>query len=95
MSHDRFFPLRSHLFLVNLAWEKPVENNDLLFKICPLYDAIHRRCLETALEENLCVDEQMVPFRGSLSVKQCIKGKPHLWGVKITHFPRWEKWHGL
>ncbi|KAM3625846.1 uncharacterized protein V6R79_018497 [Siganus canaliculatus] len=82
MPRDRFFKLRSHLHLVNNL-EKPAENNDVFFKVRPLYDAIRSRCLELPLEENLCVDEQMVPFRGDLSVKQYIKGKPHPWGVKI------------
>lgn len=35
------------------------------------------------LEEDLCIDEQIVPFRGHLSIKQYIKGKPTPWGVKI------------
>lgn len=82
MPRDRFFQLRSHLHLVNNL-EKPADNNDVFFKVRPLYDAIRSRCLELPLEENLCVDEQMVPFRGALSVKQYIKGKPHPWGVKI------------
>uniref|UniRef100_A0A3B4CEN1 PiggyBac transposable element-derived protein domain-containing protein n=1 Tax=Pygocentrus nattereri TaxID=42514 RepID=A0A3B4CEN1_PYGNA len=82
MPRYRFFQLRSHLHLVNNL-EKPAENNDVFFKVRPLYDAIRSRCLELPLEENLCIDEQMVPFRGTLSVKQFIKGKPHPWGVKI------------
>uniref|UniRef100_A0A3B1ICF6 PiggyBac transposable element-derived protein domain-containing protein n=1 Tax=Astyanax mexicanus TaxID=7994 RepID=A0A3B1ICF6_ASTMX len=82
MPRDRFFQLRSHLHLVNNL-EKPAENTDVFFKVRPLYDVIRSRCLELPLEENLCVDEQMVPFRGTLSVKQFIKGKPHPWGVKI------------
>uniref|UniRef100_A0A3B4VA40 PiggyBac transposable element-derived protein domain-containing protein n=1 Tax=Seriola dumerili TaxID=41447 RepID=A0A3B4VA40_SERDU len=77
-----YWELRSGLhFVKNL--EKPAENNDVFFKVRPLYDAIRSRCLELPLEENLCVDEQMVPFRRTLSVKQYIKGKPHPWGVKI------------
>uniref|UniRef100_A0A671NB21 PiggyBac transposable element-derived protein domain-containing protein n=1 Tax=Sinocyclocheilus anshuiensis TaxID=1608454 RepID=A0A671NB21_9TELE len=82
MCRDRFFQLRSHLHLFNNL-ERPAENNDVFYKVRPLYDAMHRRCLELPLEENLCVDEQMVPFRGSLSVEQYVKGKPHPWGVKM------------
>ena len=82
MSRDRFFQLWSHLHLVNNL-EKPAENNDVFFKVRSLYDAIHRRCLELPLEEKLCVDDQLVPFRGSLSVRQYVKGKPHPWGVKV------------
>lgn len=60
MPHDRF---QSHLHLVNL--DKPAENNDVFFKVRPLYDA--SRCLESPLEENLYVDEQMLPFLGTTS----------------------------
>lgn len=61
VTRDRFFQLWSHLHLVN--------------KVRPLYDA--NRWLELPLEENLCIDEQMVLFHRTLSVKQYIKGKPH------------------
>lgn len=40
-------------------------------------------CLQLSLEENLCIDEQIVPFRGRLSIKQYVKGKPIPWGIKI------------
>lgn len=79
MCRDGFFQLRSHLHLVNNL-ERPAENKDVFYKVRPLYDALRRSCLELPLVENLCVDEQMVPFRGSLSVKQYVKGKPHSWG---------------
>lgn len=35
------------------------------------------------MERNLCVDEQMVPFKDQLSIKQYMKGKPIKWGVKV------------
>lgn len=72
MCRDRFFQLRSHLHLVNNL-ERPAENRDVFYKVRSLCDVIRRRYLELPLEENLCVDEQMVPFRGSLSVKQYVK----------------------
>ncbi|KAL4088559.1 hypothetical protein QTP88_023651 [Uroleucon formosanum] len=31
----------------------------------------------------MCIDEQMVPFKGKLSVKQYMRGKPSPWGIKI------------
>ena len=57
MPRDRFFQLQAHLHLVNNS-EKPAEDNDVFFKVRPLYDAIRSRCLELPLEENLCVDVQ-------------------------------------
>ncbi|KAL2089767.1 hypothetical protein ACEWY4_014455 [Coilia grayii] len=35
------------------------------------------------MEENLSIDEQIVPFREKLSVLQYVKGKPEPWGVKV------------
>lgn len=82
MTRDRFFQLRTHLHCVNNL-EIPVQCDDKLYKVRPLYNAIRKRCLELDLEENLCIDEQIVPFRGHLAIKQYIKGKPCPWGVKI------------
>lgn len=31
----------------------------------------------------MCVDEQMVPFKGKLSVKRYMRGKPNPWGIKL------------
>ncbi|XP_056320827.1 piggyBac transposable element-derived protein 3-like [Danio aesculapii] len=82
MSRDRFFQLRSNLHVVN-NYERPPEDNDVFFKVRPLYESIRKRCLQLQLEEELCVDEQIVPFRGKLSVLQYVKGKPTPWGVKL------------
>lgn len=82
MTRDRFFQLRSNLHCVNNL-EIPENCQDRLYKVRPLYDALRRRCLELQLEENLCIDEQIVPFRGNLSIKQYVKGKPTPWGIKI------------
>ena len=82
MSRDIFFQLRSNLHCVN---NLTIPNNctDKFYKVRPLYDSIRKRCLDLKLEENLCIDEQIVPFRGHFSVVQYIKGKPTPWGVKI------------
>lgn len=63
--------------------EKPENYEDKLYKVRPIIESVRRRCLELKLEEQLCVDEQIVPFTGHLSIKQYIKGKPCPWGVKI------------
>jgi hypothetical protein len=82
LSRNRFFQLRSNLHVVNNN-ERPSENTDVFYKVRPLYDSIRKRCLELQMEEELAIDEQIVPFRGKLSVLQYIKGKPEPWGVKI------------
>lgn len=35
------------------------------------------------LEENVCIDESMVPFFGRLSFRQYLKNKTHKYGIKI------------
>lgn len=82
MPRDRFFQLRSNLHIVNNL-EKTDECKDRLYKVRPLYDCIRKRCLELEMEQDLCVDEQMVPFTGNLSILQYVKGKPCPWGIKI------------
>ncbi|KAG5864302.1 hypothetical protein JTB14_002779 [Gonioctena quinquepunctata] len=82
MSRDRFFQLRSSLHLLNNL-EKPENCVDKLYKVRPLIDVIRKRCLELQLEEELCVDEQIVPFTGTFAIKQYVKGKPCPWGLKL------------
>lgn len=45
---------------------------------------LNKKC-QNALtaNENVCIDETMVPFRGRLSFKQYIPGKRHKYSVKI------------
>ena len=58
-------------------------NFDKLYKIRPFLNRIHRRFLEEYIpDKNLAVDETMVPFKGSLSIKQYYKDKPTKWGIK-------------
>lgn len=82
MSRDRFFQLRQNLHIINNL-DIPNNNHDKFVKIRPLYDLIKKKCNELPKERNLCIDEQMVPFKGKLSVKQYMRGKPCPWGVKI------------
>ncbi|XP_050313669.1 piggyBac transposable element-derived protein 3-like [Anthonomus grandis grandis] len=82
MSRDRFFQLRSCLHFVNNL-EKPTESKDRLFKVRPIMNSVRKRCLQLNLERQLCVDEQMIPFTGSINIKQYIKGKPCPWGIKV------------
>jgi len=90
MSRDRFFKLRSNWHFVNNL-EKPADKNDTFYKVrfltsqSSLFDSIRQHLLSQPLEveEEICVDEQMVPFTGTHNVKQYIKGKPHPWGVKL------------
>lgn len=82
MTRNRFFQLRSNLHIINNE-SIPLGNKDKFIKVRPLYDLIKKKCNSLPKERNLSIDEQMVPFKGHLSVKQYMKGKPCPWVIKI------------
>lgn len=81
MTRDRFFQLRSNLHLVDVNECK--SDSDRIYKVWPMYDSIRQRCLQLNVEKICSIDEQIVPFRGNLNIKQYVKNKPNPWGVKI------------
>ncbi|KAJ8909387.1 hypothetical protein NQ315_006113 [Exocentrus adspersus] len=81
MAINRFYKLRQHLHFVNTE-EKP-NNDNRLWKIRPLYDTLRVRFQSLPLETDLCIDEQMIPFKSSLNIKQYIKNKHTKWGIKL------------
>lgn len=56
---------------------------DRTFKIRPFLEAVRQRFITIPMEENLCVDEQMIPTKGRTSFLQYMKAKPHKWGYKV------------
>lgn len=84
MSRDRFFKIHSNLHCGNNL-QMPVNylGNRQLYKVRPFYDATTERCFELEIEENLCIDQQIVPCRADLAIKLYVKDKPTPWGVKI------------
>lgn len=52
-------------------------------KITPLLNQIRDACLKIPLEENLSCDEQIIPFKGRISLKTYNPKKPHKWGYKM------------
>lgn len=85
MSRNRFDKLRSYIHFVNndnlLPRDDP--NHDRLFKIRPFVTALKENLKKMEIEENLCVDEIIIPFKGRSSLKQYVKNKPHKWGIKV------------
>jgi len=82
MTRNRFFSLRQHLHVINNL-DIPRDNSDKFVKVRPLFDTLNSRCKQLSVERNISVDEQIVPFKGHLSIKQYMKGKPNPWGIKI------------
>lgn len=81
LSRNRFESLRNNLHIVDVNEDH--SNNDKLWKVRPVVSSFEKRCEDLQIEENLCIDESIIPFKGQLSVKQYLKGKPNPWGVKV------------
>lgn len=58
-------------------------SRDRLFKIRPIIDYLLPKFQCLPQDQTLCIDEQMVPFKGKSGLKQYIPKKPHKWGYKI------------
>lgn len=80
ISRNRFESLRNNLHIVDINNNN---SNDKLWKVRPIIHSFEKRCEELSIEENLCIDESIIPFKGKLVIKQYIKGKPNPWGVKV------------
>mgnify|MGYP002224298302 CR=1 FL=1 len=78
MARNRVFQLRNNLHLVNIL-DRSENCEDRVYKVCSMYDAICKRCLELPLKRVLCIDEQIGPFQGQLNVKQYVERE----GVKV------------
>ncbi|KAH8042749.1 hypothetical protein HPB51_025731 [Rhipicephalus microplus] len=83
MLHEEFKTLRSCLHFVDTQMppNKPEENR--LWKVQPIIDAVRKRChkLDRA-PVSYSIDEQIIPFTGRCSLRQYVKGKPRPLGLK-------------
>ncbi|KAK3892961.1 hypothetical protein Pcinc_003140 [Petrolisthes cinctipes] len=59
------------------------EKRDKLFKIRPLVDKLLHKFQAIPQQQMLCIDEQIVPFKGRSGLKQYNQKKPNKWGYKI------------
>uniref|UniRef100_A0A8D0DCP7 PiggyBac transposable element-derived protein domain-containing protein n=1 Tax=Sander lucioperca TaxID=283035 RepID=A0A8D0DCP7_SANLU len=80
MSRDRWEEIKHFIhFNDNMA----PNNSDKLFKVRSLIDSLLPKCQALPQDQMLSIAEQMVPFKGKLSLKQYIPNKPYKWGYKI------------
>ncbi|KAG5883264.1 hypothetical protein JTB14_024239 [Gonioctena quinquepunctata] len=75
MPINRFHSLRPNLHFIN-TMNKDEDIKDSFWKVRPIYDIIRARCLSLPLETHLSIDEQMIPFKGKLNMKQYVQKKP-------------------
>lgn len=74
MKERRFYELRSNLHVMDVS-NIPSQCTDKFIKVRVIFDTIRSRMLKKNLEEQVCVDEAIIPFKGRLQIKQYIKGK--------------------
>ena len=63
--------------------DNSVGGGDKIKKIRPLVEQLRDRYKTVGMEENLSVDEQIVPFKGRSCLRQYNPKKPHKWGYKM------------
>lgn len=86
MTRDRFFQIISVLHLSNNALQpaRGEPNFDKLFKVRQLLTNLNENFTANAeIESIISVDEQMVPYKGTLGLKVYMKNKPTKWGIKV------------
>ena len=65
------------LKFVHFANDDKLPPEDKFRKIRPLLQMLNKRCATYELnEQNLSIDESMVPYFGLYDTKQCIRNKP-------------------
>ncbi|XP_057685429.1 piggyBac transposable element-derived protein 3-like isoform X7 [Corythoichthys intestinalis] len=80
MPRDRWEEIKRFIhFCDNMAPKK----NDKLYKIRLLIDTLLPKFQALPQDQMLCVDEQMVPFKGRSRLKQYVPKKPYKWGYKM------------
>ena len=80
MSRTRFETIMRYL---HLADNENLAQNDKYAKVRPLFDLLNLRFGQYfPNEQNLSIDESMIPYYGKNSLKQHIKGKPIRFGYK-------------
>lgn len=82
MSRDRWEEIKANIHF-NDNSPLPNNNSDKLFKVRPLLTHLVAKFRTIPKPQRLCVDEQIVPFKGISSLKQYLPSKPHKWGYKI------------
>ena len=80
MSRDRWLTIKANLHFSN---NENTDHRDKIYKIRPLYDKLKIKFKQIPRTENLCIDEQMIPFKGKSALKQYIPKKPYKWGFKF------------
>ncbi len=66
-------------------------NRDKFFKVRPLLEHLQTKFRNIPMSQMCCVDEMLVPFKETSSLKQYIPSKPHKWSFKL--FALYDFWY--
>ena len=80
MSRDRFEQIKRYL---HLSDNDNAVQGDKMNKVRPLINHLKEKFNTIPKPENMCIDEQIVPFKGRHSSKQYMPNKPKKWGFKL------------
>lgn len=80
MSRDRWLKIKTNF---HLSDNNNIDETDSLYKVRPLLNELRSKFRKVTMRESLCIDEQMIPFKGISRLKQYIPKKPHKWGYKF------------
>lgn len=88
MSREHFKRIKSYFHLVNnddiVSHPTSQKSCNKMFKLQPAIDLLNKAWIQFGtFEPNVCIDEQMIPYYGNVSIKQFLKGKPVRYGFKI------------
>ena len=82
MTRNRWEEIKAHLHCndnSNLS-SREEDKYDKLFKVRPLITHLQKKFREIPMPQMLCVDEQMVPYKGRSRLKQYMPSKPYKYG---------------
>lgn len=83
MPRNKYFKIRANLRIRDYSQVTNEENqNNKYWKVSPFPRAIRDECLLNPRPVESATDEQMVSLWGSTKMRQHIKGKPNLCGLK-------------
>jgi hypothetical protein len=88
MTRDRFLEIISSLHLSNNSLQpaKGDKGYDKLFKVRQLLNLLNLNFQKhSEMEKVVSVDEQMIPYKGTLMLKVFMKNKPSKWGIKVWY----------
>ena len=81
MTVNRFEKIKNFLYC-NDNLNRPEECTDRLYKIRQIVDHFKKKISELKLCKKLCIDEQMVPFKGKSGLKQYNPQRRKKWGCR-------------